>query len=192
MNRRYEMSPTIFTTPLGLRIGASPSELSQPSRPTRERSARPHQPLPIGHNRADSLWRVCARVRPPTTGLPTPRDYGFKEGRRVAESFLGTFVGENSRDRVAPCHRSCSRSSSRRRRARSHGLRRFATGDTSWVDRMWSIVPVIYVWVFAAYAHLDNPRWTSWPHWSRGGEFDSRFTFARKGGSQRLEDYRWP
>lgn len=24
------------------------------------------------------------------------------------------------------------------------------TKDTSWVDRLWSVVPVVYVWIFAA------------------------------------------
>ena len=66
-----------------------------------------------------------------------------------------------------------------------------ATGDTSWVDRMWSIVPVIYVWVFAAKANLDNSRLdvvaaliTVW-----GARLT--FNFARKGGYSGVEDYRW-
>jgi steroid 5-alpha reductase family enzyme len=66
-----------------------------------------------------------------------------------------------------------------------------ATGDTSWVDRMWSIVPVIYVWVFAAKANLDNARLdvvaaliTVW-----GARLT--FNFARKGGYSGVEDYRW-
>ncbi|GAA1771014.1 DUF1295 domain-containing protein [Agromyces humatus] len=65
------------------------------------------------------------------------------------------------------------------------------TREYSWVDRIWSIAPVIYVWVFAA-----------------GGEFTPRllllaslvtlwgirltFNFARKGGYRPGgEDYRW-
>ncbi len=32
------------------------------------------------------------------------------------------------------------------------------SGDYSWVDRSWSIVPVLYVWVFASYAHVANAR----------------------------------
>jgi steroid 5-alpha reductase family enzyme len=66
-----------------------------------------------------------------------------------------------------------------------------ATGDTSWVDRMWSIVPVIYLWVFAAKANLDNARLdvmaaivTVW-----GARLT--FNFARKGGYSGVEDYRW-
>ena len=66
------------------------------------------------------------------------------------------------------------------------------SGDTSWVDRGWSIVPVIYLWVFAAYAHLANSRLdimavavTIW-----GARLT--YNFARKGGYSGVEDYRWP
>jgi steroid 5-alpha reductase family enzyme len=66
------------------------------------------------------------------------------------------------------------------------------TGDTSWVDRGWSIVPVIYLWVFAASAHLANARLnlmaivvTIW-----GARLT--YNFARKGGYSGVEDYRWP
>jgi steroid 5-alpha reductase family enzyme len=65
------------------------------------------------------------------------------------------------------------------------------SGDTSWVDRSWSILPVIFVWVCASTAHLANVRLdvmaavvTVW---------GSRLTynFARKGGYSGVEDYRW-
>ncbi len=66
------------------------------------------------------------------------------------------------------------------------------SGDTSWVDRSWSIVPVIYLWVFAAYAGLSNARLdvmaivvTLW-----GARLT--YNFARKGGYSGVEDYRWP
>ena len=66
------------------------------------------------------------------------------------------------------------------------------TKDHSWVDRLWSIVPVIYVWVFAAYAGLADTRLnvmavlvTLW-----GARLT--FNFARKGGYTGTEDYRWP
>ena len=66
-----------------------------------------------------------------------------------------------------------------------------ATREYSWVDRVWSIAPVVYVWVFAV-----------------AGAFDARlvlmavlvtlwgirltFNFARKGGYRPGgEDYRW-
>jgi steroid 5-alpha reductase family enzyme len=65
------------------------------------------------------------------------------------------------------------------------------TRDTSWVDRIWSIVPVVYVWVFAAAAGLADARLlvmavlvTLW-----GARLT--FNFARKGGYSGVEDYRW-
>jgi len=66
------------------------------------------------------------------------------------------------------------------------------TKEHSWVDRLWSIVPVVYVWVFAAYAGLADTRLnvmavlvTLW-----GARLT--FNFARKGGYSGTEDYRWP
>jgi steroid 5-alpha reductase family enzyme len=65
------------------------------------------------------------------------------------------------------------------------------THDHSWVDRIWSIVPVAYVWIFAAFAGLANVRLdvmavlvTVW-----GARLT--FNFARKGGYSGVEDYRW-
>jgi len=65
------------------------------------------------------------------------------------------------------------------------------TKDTSWVDRIWSIVPVVYVWVFAISAGLTDARLdvmaalvTIW-----GARLT--FNFARKGGYSGMEDYRW-
>ena len=65
------------------------------------------------------------------------------------------------------------------------------TGDTSWVDRLWSIVPEVYVWIFAGYAHFRDARLdvmaiavTIW-----GARLT--FNFARKGGYSGVEDYRW-
>ena len=68
------------------------------------------------------------------------------------------------------------------------------TKDTSWVDRLWAIVPAIYVWIFAIDAVVV-------------GRPDARlflmavlvtlwaarltFNFARKGGYTGMEDYRW-
>ncbi|WP_291377884.1 DUF1295 domain-containing protein [Demequina sp.] len=62
--------------------------------------------------------------------------------------------------------------------------------EYSWVDRLWSIVPVVYVWVFAARA--DSLRAvmvavlvTAW-----GARLT--FNFARRGGyAPGGEDYRW-
>ena len=69
------------------------------------------------------------------------------------------------------------------------------TKDTSWVDRIWSIVPVVYVWIFAIAAGLGDARLdvmaglvTLW-----GARLT--FNFARKGGYGGIggdhEDYRW-
>ncbi|MCU1417645.1 MAG: hypothetical protein JWP32_1819 [Schumannella sp.] len=64
--------------------------------------------------------------------------------------------------------------------------------DNSWVDRLWSIVPVAYVWAFAIAAGLGDIRLdvmaglvTLW-----GARLT--FNFARKGGYNGHEDYRWP
>ncbi|WP_169581005.1 MULTISPECIES: DUF1295 domain-containing protein [Microbacterium] len=75
------------------------------------------------------------------------------------------------------------------------------TKDTSWVDRLWSIVPVVYVWIFAIAAL------TSLPDGAQSGGDAARvvvmavlvtawgarltFNFARKGGYTGMEDYRW-
>jgi steroid 5-alpha reductase family enzyme len=66
-----------------------------------------------------------------------------------------------------------------------------ATGDTSWVDRMWSIVPVIYLWVFAAKADLDNARLDVMAALITVWGARLTFNFARKGGYSGVEDYRW-
>jgi steroid 5-alpha reductase family enzyme len=65
------------------------------------------------------------------------------------------------------------------------------TKTTSWVDQLWSIVPVVYVWVFAISTGLGDARLvimavlvTLW-----GARLT--FNFARKGGYAGEEDYRW-
>lgn len=68
------------------------------------------------------------------------------------------------------------------------------TRDTSWVDRAWSIVPVVYVWIFVAGAFAQGDGSvrvvlmgilaTAW-----GARLT--FNFARKGGYSGVEDYRW-
>jgi steroid 5-alpha reductase family enzyme len=66
------------------------------------------------------------------------------------------------------------------------------TKEYSWVDRIWSIIPIVYVWVFAYYDQLANMRVnvmavlvTLW-----GARLT--FNFARKGGyAPGGEDYRW-
>ena len=64
------------------------------------------------------------------------------------------------------------------------------TGDTSLVDRMWSIVPIAYAWVFAA-AHLDNARLDVMAALISLWGVRLTFNFARKGGYRGVEDYRW-
>ncbi|WP_223622099.1 DUF1295 domain-containing protein [Microbacterium sp. EST19A] len=68
------------------------------------------------------------------------------------------------------------------------------TRDTSWVDRAWSIVPIVYVWIFVAGAFAQGDGSvrvvimgvlaTLW-----GARLT--FNFARKGGYTGMEDYRW-
>lgn len=68
------------------------------------------------------------------------------------------------------------------------------TKDTSWVDRIWSIAPVVYVWIFAIAGLADGrdaarllimaALATLW-----GARLT--FNFARKGGYTGMEDYRW-
>lgn len=65
------------------------------------------------------------------------------------------------------------------------------TRDTSWVDRIWSIAPVVYMWVFAGFSGFADIRLivmavlvTLW-----GARLT--FNFARRGGYRGVEDYRW-
>ncbi|WP_439591900.1 DUF1295 domain-containing protein [Microbacterium sp.] len=68
------------------------------------------------------------------------------------------------------------------------------TKDTSWVDRIWSIVPAVYVWIFAIAGIVDGQDAarlivmavlvTAWAA-------RLTFNFARKGGYTGMEDYRW-
>src|ERR1700686_3803434 len=66
-----------------------------------------------------------------------------------------------------------------------------ATGDTSWVDRMWSIVPVAYLWVFAAAGRLTHPRLDVMAALVTLWGLRLTYNFARKGGYRGVEDYRW-
>jgi steroid 5-alpha reductase family enzyme len=66
------------------------------------------------------------------------------------------------------------------------------TRDTSWVDRLWSILPVVYLWVFAGYAHLHNARLVVMAILVSAWGVRLTFNLARKGGYTGAEDYRWP
>ncbi|HWK78297.1 DUF1295 domain-containing protein [Microbacterium sp.] len=69
-----------------------------------------------------------------------------------------------------------------------------ATRDTSWVDRAWSIVPVVYVWIFAIAAltaGFDAARLIVMAVLATAWGARLTFNFARKGGYTGTEDYRW-
>jgi steroid 5-alpha reductase family enzyme len=66
------------------------------------------------------------------------------------------------------------------------------TRDTSWVDRLWSILPVVYLWVFAGYAHLHSARLDVMAILVSAWGVRLTFNLARKGGYSGTEDYRWP
>lgn len=66
------------------------------------------------------------------------------------------------------------------------------TRDNSWVDRLWSIVPVAYVWVFAIAAGLADARLDAMAVLVTLWGARLTFNFARKGGYSGHEDYRWP
>ncbi|WP_243224543.1 DUF1295 domain-containing protein [Microbacterium sp. CIAB417] len=68
------------------------------------------------------------------------------------------------------------------------------TRDTSWVDRAWSIVPVIYVWIFAVdglASGADATRLVVMAVLVTAWGVRLTFNFARKGGYTGTEDYRW-
>lgn len=64
------------------------------------------------------------------------------------------------------------------------------TREYSWVDRIWSVVPAVYLWVFAARA--DEPRVTLMAALVTAWGVRLTFNFARRGGyAPGGEDYRW-
>ena len=68
------------------------------------------------------------------------------------------------------------------------------THETSWVDRLWSIVPVVYVWIFTGAALLagaDATRLVVMAVLVTAWGARLTFNFARKGGYTGMEDYRW-
>ena len=71
-------------------------------------------------------------------------------------------------------------------------LASLVTHEHSWVDRLWSIVPIIYVWVFAIAAGLADVRLTVMAVLVTLWGARLTFNFARKGGYSGTEDYRWP
>lgn len=37
------------------------------------------------------------------------------------------------------------------------------TRDHSWMDRAWSLLPPLYLWIFAVAGGLATPGWWCWP-----------------------------
>lgn len=75
--------------------------------------------------------------------------------------------------------------------AASSFLLAWATGDSSQVDRLWSVTPVLYVWYFAARDGFE-PRTLTMAVLAALWGARLTFNFARKGGYTSMEDYRWP
>lgn len=66
------------------------------------------------------------------------------------------------------------------------------TGEHSWVDRIWSVVPVAYVWIYAGSAGLHDARLNLMAILVTLWGIRLTFNFARKGGyAPGGEDYRW-
>ncbi len=66
------------------------------------------------------------------------------------------------------------------------------TKDHSWVDRIWSIVPIAYAWVFASGAGFTDARLNLMATLITLWGTRLTFNFARKGGyAAGGEDYRW-
>jgi steroid 5-alpha reductase family enzyme len=66
------------------------------------------------------------------------------------------------------------------------------TRDVSWVDRVWSIAPAVYVAVFALDARLDDARLDLMAALTIAWGARLTFNLARKGGYRSgSEDYRW-
>jgi steroid 5-alpha reductase family enzyme len=65
------------------------------------------------------------------------------------------------------------------------------THDTSQVDRMWSIAPPLYLWIFAGGAGFGDARVNLMAVLATVWGARLTFNFARKGGYSGVEDYRW-
>ncbi len=65
------------------------------------------------------------------------------------------------------------------------------TRDTSQVDRIWSIVPPIYLWIFAAGAGFGDARLDLMAALATVWGARLTFNLARKGGYTGMQDYRW-
>ncbi|POH68058.1 MULTISPECIES: DUF1295 domain-containing protein [Cryobacterium] len=66
------------------------------------------------------------------------------------------------------------------------------TREYSWVDRGWSVLPPVYLWVFAVTGGLTDPRLVVMAVLGTLWGLRLTFNFARKGGYRPGgEDYRW-
>lgn len=65
------------------------------------------------------------------------------------------------------------------------------TKETSWVDRIWSIAPELYLWLFAGRAHWHSVTLNVMAVLATLWGARLTFNFARKGGYSGMEDYRW-
>jgi steroid 5-alpha reductase family enzyme len=64
--------------------------------------------------------------------------------------------------------------------------------EYSWVDRLWSVVPPVYIGLFAAQADFTDPRLNLMTALTALWGARLTFNYARKGGYARGgEDYRW-
>ncbi len=70
-------------------------------------------------------------------------------------------------------------------------LASLVTRDYSWVDRSWSIVPIVYAVELAGSARLRDPRLDVMAIVIATWGARLTFNFARKGGYSGVEDYRW-
>jgi steroid 5-alpha reductase family enzyme len=64
------------------------------------------------------------------------------------------------------------------------------TREYSWVDRIWSISPWVYIWIVAAH-DLHSARLVAMAVVTTLWGVRLTFNFARKGGYSGVEDYRW-
>ncbi|MGG7465165.1 DUF1295 domain-containing protein [Plantibacter sp. YIM 135347] len=66
------------------------------------------------------------------------------------------------------------------------------TGSAAWLDRLWSITPVVYAWVFAGAAGFGDARLNLLAGLATAWGVRLTFSYARKGGYGRgVQDYRW-
>lgn len=66
------------------------------------------------------------------------------------------------------------------------------SGSAAWLDRLWSILPAVYAWVFAAAAGFVDGRLVLLAILATAWGARLTFSYARKGGYGRgVEDYRW-